>query len=73
MEMVMTMMKMMVMTNISLLMTITKIVPIVMIAISAILMKQNDTVVPLIMWMRLNLKVFYRAKLGGFLIFYLKT
>lgn len=47
-EMVMTMMKIMVMTNISLLMTITKIVPIVMIAISAILMKQNDTVVPLI-------------------------
>lgn len=39
MEMVMTRMKMMVMTNISLLMTITKIVPIVMIAISAILMK----------------------------------
>ena len=49
MEMVMTMMKMIVMTNISLLMTITKIVFIVMIAISAILMKQNDTVVPLIM------------------------
>ena len=49
MEMIMTMMKMMVMTNISLLMTITKIAPIVMIVTSAILMKQNDTVVPLIM------------------------